>query len=297
MLIVLDQNYRPIATSDMTITQGDAALGRLLVVAPPAVGIAASFQLPDETITQKYPLFMNPAKVPDEVDYYVYSLNVKSDVFSGVSGKLLIQLWISIPYADPNQEFTSITGAAETAQEFSVDPIEMNVLRGAVTIPQVGKDIPSDETWTALLNGIATLNSVVSDISKHSVKAISGVENMWTLGTGYYKLIVGGLIRLKFLSTTDALWDKNEDMLVWVDNKTGDNATFIAMNAPSRDSTGGMPSNPTFIYGYSYNNGSAYSRKTFELKTYAEPYKPGYGISIVDQTISVSLPVAETQSV
>lgn len=81
MLIVLDQNYRPIATSDMTITQGDAALGRLLVVAPPAVGIAASFQLPDETITQKYPLFMNPAKVPDEVDYYVYSLNVKSNIF------------------------------------------------------------------------------------------------------------------------------------------------------------------------------------------------------------------------
>ena len=285
MLIVLDQNYRPIATSDMTITQGDAALGRLLVVAPPAVGIAASFQLSDETITQKYPLFMNPAKVPDEVDYYVYSLNVKSDVFSGVSGKLLIQLT------------ASITGSDGTNQEFAVDPIEMNVLRGAVTIPQVGKDIPSDETWTALLNGIATLNSVVADISKHSVKAISGVENMWTLGTGYYKLIVGGLIRLKFLSTTDALWDKNEDMLVWVDNKTGDNATFIAMNAPSRDSTGAMPSNPTFIYGYSYNNGSAYSRKTFELKTYAEPYKAGYGIAIDDQTISVSLPVAETQSV
>ena len=285
MLIVLDQNYRPIATSDMTITQGDAALGRLLVVAPPAVGIAASFQLPDETITQKYPLFMNPAKVPDEVDYYVYSLNVKSNVFSGVSGKLLIQLT------------ASITGSDGTNQEFAVDPIEMNVLRGAVTIPQVGKDIPSDETWTALLNGIATLNSVVSDMSKHSVKAISGVENMWTLGTGYYKLIVGGLIRLKNLSTTDALWDKNEDMLVWVDNKTGKNATFIAMNAPSRDSTGAMPSNPTFIYGYSYNNGSAYSRKTFELKTYAEPYKAGYGIAIENQTISVNLPVAETQSV
>lgn len=285
MLIVLDQNYRPIATSDMTITQGDAALGRLLVVAPPAVGIAASFQLPDETITQKYPLFMNPAKVPDEVDYYVYSLNVKSNIFSGVSGKLLIQLT------------ASITGSGGTNQEFAVDPIEMNVLRGAVTIPQVGKDIPSDETWTALLNGIATLNSVVSDMSKHSVKAISGVENMWTLGTGYYKLIVGGLIRLKNLSTTDALWDKNEDMLVWVDNKTGKNATFIAMNAPSRDSTGAMPSNPTFIYGYSYNNGSAYSRKTFELKTYAEPYKAGYGIEIANQTISVSLPVAETQSV
>lgn len=285
MLIVLDQNYRPIATSDMTITQGDAALGRLLVVAPPAVGIAASFQLPDETITQKYPLFMNPAKVPDEVDYYVYSLNVKSNIFSGVSGKLLIQLT------------ASITGSDGTNQEFAVDPIEMNVLRGAVTIPQVGKDIPSDETWTALLNGIATLNSVVSDMSKHSVKAISGVENMWTLGTGYYKLIVGGLIRLKFLSTTDALWDKNEDMLVWVDNKTGKNATFIAMNAPSRDSTGAMPSNPTFIYGYSYKNGTAYSRKTFELKTYAEPYKAGYGIEIDNQTISVNLPVAETQSV
>lgn len=285
MLIVLDQNYRPIATSDMTITQGDAALGRLLVVAPPAVGIAASFQLPDETITQKYPLFMNPAKVPDEVDYYVYSLNVKSNIFSGVSGKLLIQLT------------ASITGSDGTNQEFAVDPIEMNVLRGAVTIPQVGKDIPSDETWTALLNGIATLNSVVSDMSKHSVKAISGVENMWTLGTGYYKLIVGGLIRLKNLSTTDALWDKNEDMLVWVDNKTGKNATFIAMNAPSRDSTGAMPSNPTFIYGYSYNNGSAYSRKTFELKTYAEPYQAGYGIAIDNQTISVNLPVAETQSV
>lgn len=284
MLIVLDQNYRPIATSDMTITQGDAALGRLLVVAPPAVGIAASFQLPDETITQKYPLFMNPAKVPDEVDYYVYSLNVKSDVFSGVSGKLLIQLT------------ASITGSDGTNQEFAVDPIEMNVLRGAVTIPQVGKDIPSDETWTALLNGIATLNSVVADISKHSVKAISGVENMWELGTGYYKL-VGGLIRLKNLSTTDALWDKNEDMLVWVDNKTGKNATFIAMNAPSRDSTGAMPSNPTFIYGYSYNNGSAYSRKTFELKTYAEPYTAGYGINITGQEISVSLPLAETQSV
>lgn len=285
MLIVLDQNYRPIATSDMTITQGDAALGRLLVVAPPAVGIAASFQLPDETITQKYPLFMNPAKVPDEVDYYVYSLNVKSNIFSGVSGKLLIQLT------------ASITGSGGTNQEFAVDPIEMNVLRGAVTIPQVGKDIPSDETWTALLNGIATLNSVVSDMSKHSVKAISGVENMWTLGTGYYKLIVGGLIRLKLSSTTDALWDKNEDMLVWVDNKTGKNATFIAMNAPSRDSTGAMPSNPTFIYGYSYNNGTAYSRKTFELKTYAEPYKAGYGIEIANQTISVNLPVAETQSV
>ena len=285
MLIVLDQNYRPIATSDMTITQGDAALGRLLVVAPPAVGIAASFQLPDETITQKYPLFMNPAKVPDEVDYYVYSLNVKSNIFSGVSGKLLIQLT------------ASITGSGGTNQEFAVDPIEMNVLRGAVTIPQVGKDIPSDETWTALLNGIATLNSVVSDMSKHSVKAISGVENMWMLGTGYYKLIVGGLIRLKFSSTTDALWDKNEDMLVWVDNKTGKNATFIAMNAPSRDSTGAMPSNPTFIYGYSYNNGTAYSRKTFELKTYAEPYKAGYGIEIANQTISVNLPVAETQSV
>lgn len=285
MLIVLDQNYRPIATSDMTITQGDAALGRLLVVAPPAVGIAASFQLPDETITQKYPLFMNPAKVPDEVDYYVYSLNVKSNIFSGVSGKLLIQLT------------ASITGSDGTNQEFAVDPIEMNVLRGAVTIPQVGKDIPSDETWTALLNGIATLNSVVSDMSKHSVKAISGVENMWTLGTGYYKLIVGGLIRLKLLSTTDALWDKNEDMLVWVDNKTGKNATFIAMNAPSRDSTGAMPSNPTFIYGYSYKNGTAYSRKTFELKTYAEPYKAGYGIAIENQTISVNLPVAETQSV
>lgn len=285
MLIVLDQNYRPIATSDMTITQGDAALGRLLVVAPPAVGIAASFQLPDETITQKYPLFMNPAKVPDEVDYYVYSLNVKSNIFSGVSGKLLIQLT------------ASITGSDGTNQEYAVDPIEMNVLRGAVTIPQVGKDIPSDETWTALLNGIATLNSVVSDMSKHSVKAISGVENMWTLGTGYYKLIVGGLIRLKNLSTTDALWDKNEDMLVWVDNKTGKNATFIAMNAPSRDSTGAMPSNPTFIYGYSYNNGTAYSRKTFELKTYAEPYKAGYGIAIDNQTISVNLPVAETQSV
>lgn len=285
MLIVLDQNYRPIATSDMTITQGDAALGRLLVVAPPAVGIAASFQLPDETITQKYPLFMNPAKVPDEVDYYVYSLNVKSNIFSGVSGKLLIQLT------------ASITGLGGTNQEFAVDPIEMNVLRGAVTIPQVGKDIPSDETWTALLNGIATLNSVVSDMSKHSVKAISGVENMWMLGTGYYKLIVGGLIRLKLSSTTDALWDKNEDMLVWVDNKTGKNATFIAMNAPSRDSTGAMPSNPTFIYGYSYNNGTAYSRKTFELKTYAEPYKAGYGIEIANQTISVNLPVAETQSV
>lgn len=285
MLIVLDQNYRPIATSDMTITQGDAALGRLLVVAPPAVGIAASFQLPDETITQKYPLFMNPAKVPDEVDYYVYSLNVKSNIFSGVSGKLLIQLT------------ASITGSGGTNQEFAVDPIEMNVLRGAVTIPQVGKDIPSDETWTALLNGIATLNSVVSDMSKHSVKAISGVENMWMLGTGYYKLIVGGLIRLKLSSTTDALWDKNEDMLVWVDNKTGKNATFIAMNAPSRDSTGAMPSNPTFIYGYSYNNGTAYSRKTFELKTYAEPYKAGYGIEIANQTISVNLPVAETQSV
>ena len=285
MLIVLDQNYRPIATSDMTITQGDAALGRLLVVAPPAVGIAASFQLPDETITQKYPLFMNPAKVPDEVDYYVYSLNVKSDVFSGVSGKLLIQLT------------ASITGSDGTNQEFAVDPIEMNVLRGAVTIPQVGKDIPSDETWTALLNGIATLNSVVADISKHSVKAISGVENMWTLGTGYYKLLAGAVIRLKLLNTTDAIVNANEDMLVWVDNKTGDNATFIAMNAPSRDSTGAMPSNPTFIYGYSYNNGSAYSRKTFELKTYAEPYKAGYGIAIDDQTISVSLPVAETQSV
>lgn len=285
MLIVLDQNYRPIATSDMTITQGDAALGRLLVVAPPAVGIAASFQLPDETITQKYPLFMNPAKVPDEVDYYVYSLNVKSNIFSGVSGKLLIQLT------------ASITGSDGTNQEYAVDPIEMNVLRGAVTIPQVGKDIPSDETWTALLNGIATLNSVVSDMSKHSVKAISGVENMWTLGTGYYKLIVGGLIRLKLSSTTDALWDKNEDMLVWVDNKTGKNATFIAMNAPSRDSTGAMPSNPTFIYGYSYKNGTAYSRKTFELKTYAEPYKAGYGIAIDNQTISVNLPVAETQSV
>ena len=228
---------------------------------------------------------MYAAIVSDVVVYFVFSVNVKSNIFSGVSGKLLIQLT------------ASITGSDGTNQEFAVDPIEMNVLRGAVTIPQVGKDIPSDETWTALLNGIATLNSVVSDMSKHSVKAISGVENMWTLGTGYYKLIVGGLIRLKNLSTTDALWDKNEDMLVWVDNKTGKNATFIAMNAPSRDSTGAMPSNPSFIYGYSYNNCTAYSRKTFELKTYAEPYKAGYGIEIANQTISVNLPVAETQSV
>lgn len=285
MLIVLDQNYRPIATSDMTITQGDAALGRLLVVAPPAVGIAASFQLPDETITQKYPLFMNPAKVPDEVDYYVYSLNVKSNVFSGVSGKLLIQLT------------ASITGSDGTNQEFAVDPIEMNVLRGAVTIPQVGKDIPSDETWTALLDGIAILNSVVGDMQKHVVKAISGVENMWTLGTGYYKLLAGGIIRLQANSYNDALTQSNEDMLVWVDNKSGKNATFIAMNAISRDSTGGMPSDPNFIYGYSYNNGYSYSRKNFALKTYAEPYRAGYGISIDNQTISVSLPVAETQSV
>ena len=285
MLIVLDQNYRPIATSDMTITQGDAALGRLLVVAPPAVGIAASFQLPDETITQKYPLFMNPAKVPDEVDYYVYSLNVKSDVFSGVSGKLLIQLT------------ASITGSDGTNQEFAVDPIEMNVLRGAVTIPQVGKDIPSDETWTALLDGIAILNSVVGDMQKHVVKAISGVENMWTLGTGYYKLLAGGIIRLQANSYNDALTQSNEDMLVWVDNKTGKNATFIAMNAPSRDTGGAMPSDPNFIYGYSYNNGYSYSRKNFALKTYAEPYRAGYGISIDNQTISVSLPVAETQSV
>lgn len=285
MLIVLDQNYRPIATSDMTITQGDAALGRLLVVAPPAVGIAASFQLPDETITQKYPLFMNPAKVPDEVDYYVYSLNVKSNIFSGVSGKLLIQLT------------ASITGSDGTNQEFAVDPIEMNVLRGAVTIPQVGKDIPSDETWTALLDGIAILNSVVGDMQKHVVKAISGVENMWTLGTGYYKLLAGGIIRLQANSYNDALTQSNEDMLVWVDNKSGKNATFIAMNAISRDSTGGMPSDPNFIYGYSYNNGYSYSRKNFALETYAKPYRAGYGISIDNQTISVSLPVAETQSV
>ena len=285
MLIVLDQNYRPIATSDMTITQGDAALGRLLVVAPPAVGIAASFQLPDETITQKYPLFMNPAKVPDEVDYYVYSLNVKSNIFSGVSGKLLIQLT------------ASITGSDGTNQEFAVAPIEMNVLKGAVTIPQAGKDIPSDATWTSLLTGISSLSSAVADMEKHAVTAISGVDNMWDLKTGYYKLLAGGMIRLKFLSTTDALINTNEDMLVWVDNKTSKNATFIAMNAPNRDSTGGMPSNPTFIYGYSYNNGSSYSRKEFALKTYAEPYTAGYGINITGQEISVSLPIAETQSV
>lgn len=284
MLIVLDQNYRPIATSDMTITQGDAALGRLLVVAPPAVGIAASFQLPDETITQKYPLFMNPAKVPDEVDYYVYSLNVKSNIFSGVSGKLLIQLT------------ASITGSDGTNQEFAVDPIEMNVLRGAVTIPQVGKDIPSDETWTALLNGLSAITRQVTMLNSNAVTELTGQNNMWSLKTGYYKLVAGAFIDLTRYNSTGRILNEREDMLLWVDNKNRKNATFIAMNAPNRDSTGGMPSDPTFFYGYS-DGMSNYSRKEFALKTYAEPYTAGYGISITGQEISVSLPQAEIQSV
>lgn len=285
MLIVLDQNYNPIATSDMNITQGDAALGRLYVVAPPAVGISVAFQLPDETITQKYGLFMNPSLTTETVNNYVYTLNVTSDIFTAVPGKLLIQL------------YASINGSDGTTQTYAVAPIEMNVLKGAVTIPQAGKDIPSDATWTSLLTGISSLSSAVADISKHAVTAISGVENMWGLKTGYYKLLAGGMIRLKSLSTTDALVNANEDMLVWVDNKTSKNATFIAMNAPNRDSVGTMPSDPKFIYGYSGNNGSSYSRKEFALKTYAEPYTAGYGISITGQEISVSLPQAEVQSV
>ena len=283
MLIVLDQNYRPIATSDMTITQGDAALGRLLVVAPPAVGIAASFQLPDETITQKYPLFMNPAKVPDEVDYYVYSLNVKSNVFSGVSGKLLIQLT------------ASITGSDGTNQEFAVDPIEMNVLRGAVTIPQVGKGIPSDETWTALLNGLSAITRQVTILNSNAVTLLDNKHNLLGLNTGYYKVKKGAIIYLDNTQTKN-LTDSSEDMLLFVEHNSTYQAAFVAIKAPQKQTQGYFyKNNPKFIYGYS--NSSSSVMDEFELKTYAEPYKPGYGISIVDQTISVSLPVAETQSV
>lgn len=283
MLIVLDQNYRPIATSDMTITQGDAALGRLLVVAPPAVGIAASFQLPDETITQKYPLFMNPAKVPDEVDYYVYSLNVKSNIFSGVSGKLLIQLT------------ASITGSDGTNQEFAVDPIEMNVLRGAVTIPQVGKDIPSDETWTSLLNGLSAITRQVTILNSNAVTWLDNEHNLLGLNTGYYKVKKGAKIYLDNTKTKN-LTDSSEDMLLFVEHNSTYQAAFVAIKAPRKQSQGYFyKNNPKFIYGYS--NAAASEMNEFELKTYAEPYKEGYGISIVDQTISVNLPVAETQSV
>lgn len=284
MLIVLDQNYRPIATSDMTITQGDAALGRLYVVAPPAVGISVAFVLPDETITQKYGLFMNPSLTTETVNNYVYTLNVTSDIFTAVPGKLLIQL------------YASINGSDGTAQTYAVAPIEMNVLRGAVTIPQAGKDIPSDETWTSLLTGISALSSAVTNIQKNAVTELTGQNNMWSLKTGYYKLVAGAFIDLTRYNSTGRILNEREDMLLWVDNKNRKNATFIAMNAPNRDSTGGMPSDPTFFYGYS-DGMSNYSRKEFALKTYAEPYTAGYGISITGQEISVSLPQAEIQSV
>lgn len=284
MLIVLDQNYRPIATSDMTITQGDAALGRLYVVAPPAVGISVAFVLPDETITQKYGLFMNPSLTTETVNNYVYTLNVTSDIFTAVPGKLLIQL------------YASINGSDGIAQTYAVAPIEMNVLRGAVTIPQAGKDIPSDETWTSLLTGISALSSAVTNIQKNAVTELTGQNNMWSLKTGYYKLVAGAFIDLTRYNSTGRILNEREDMLLWVDNKNRKNATFIAMNAPNRDSTGGMPSDPTFFYGYS-DGMSNYSRKEFALKTYAEPYTAGYGISITGQEISVSLPQAEIQSV
>lgn len=284
MLIVLDQNYRPIATSDMTITQGDAALGRLYVVAPPAVGISVAFVLPDETITQKYGLFMNPSLTTETVNNYVYTLNVTSDIFTAVPGKLLIQL------------YASINGSDGTAQTYAVAPIEMNVLKGAVTIPQAGKDIPSDKTWTSLLTGISALSSAVTNIQKNAVTELTGQNNMWALKTGYYKLVAGAFIDLTRYNSTGRILNEREDMLLWVDNKNRKNATFIAMNAPNRDSTGGMPSDPTFFYGYS-DGASNYSRKEFALKTYAEPYTAGYGINISGQEISVSLPQAEIQSV
>ena len=277
MLIVLNTSYQPIATSEMTIAQGDAALGRLYVVAPPAVGISVAFGLPDGTVTQKYPLFMNIAQSDYDVNYFVYTLNVTSDIFAAVPGKLAIQL------------YASISGDDGAVQTYAVPTVEMNVLKGVVTIPQAGVDIPSDETWTALLAGIGTLSNQVGLLTRDAVTTLSGQIKMWVLKTGFYKVAKGSRISMLSESATGMIQNNDEDMLLFVVNKTQNNASYIA------SSTGTMTAKPSFIYGYS--NKTSYSKETFTLKNYAEPYIAGYGISIDGQKINVSLPIAETQSV
>ena len=284
MLIVLNTSYQPIATSEMTIAQGDAALGRLYVVAPPAVGISVAFGLPDGTVTQKYPLFMNIAQSDYDVNYFVYTLNVTSDIFAAVPGKLAIQL------------YASISGDDGAVQTYAVPTVEMNVLKGVVTIPQAGVDIPSDETWTALLAGIGTLSNQVGLLTRDAVTLLSGQINMWGLKTGFYKVAKGSRISMLSESATGIIENADEDMLLFVVNKTLKNASYIAMSTLNgKSSTGTMTAKPSFIYGYS--NRTSYSKETFTLKNYAEPYIAGYGQSIDGQKINVSLPIAETQSV
>lgn len=97
MLIILDENFNVIETSDAAINQGDAALGRIQVVAPYPnnMALVVSFTLPNGFVTPRYPL-INAISATDNTKT-VYTLNTPATVFSLKSGTVTVQLFALLP--------------------------------------------------------------------------------------------------------------------------------------------------------------------------------------------------------
>ena len=119
MLIVLDENFTVTAVSDATINQGDAAIGRIQVIAPYPnnVALVASFALPDGTVTPRYPL-VSSISATDKTKT-IYTLKTPATVFSLLSGAVQVQFFALLPDSGQRNQYSCMLNvkSADTATD------------------------------------------------------------------------------------------------------------------------------------------------------------------------------------
>ncbi len=124
MLIVLDENFNITAVSDAYVNQGDAALGKIQVIAPYPNNIAlvASFTLPDGFVTPRYPL-VNSVSATDKTKT-IYTFNVPATVFSLMSGTVQVQFFALLPNSGKTNEYSCMLNVKSSGGSDGKYPIE-----------------------------------------------------------------------------------------------------------------------------------------------------------------------------
>lgn len=108
MVIILDENFNVTAVSDAVVNQGDAALGKIQVVAPFPNNIAllASFTLPNGTVTPRYP--MSSSISATDKTKTIYTLNMPATIFSLLSGSVMVQFFALFPDSKETTEYSCL---------------------------------------------------------------------------------------------------------------------------------------------------------------------------------------------
>lgn len=165
MIIIYDNDGHIVETSNPVLYQGDAALNRIYVVAPYPnnAALTMSFTLPNGYRTKEYMLVRDYSRSEIKSDMLVFKLNAPSNVFSLLSGQVLISVNCYLPVSGANPDLITPSDANTWGSKKAFDSTTITIIKGA--FPTLDGNTPPDvNAWGEIVGAVGELQDKLGNV-------------------------------------------------------------------------------------------------------------------------------------